>query len=169
MHPTHRSMKGDNIGPSSHKNNYTCGVLLGNWLEERIPKDSTSSSFKSNGPWSFPASTTKTHFVAKSVIPRTMNRQPDMGRDLLFGQATDGSATQTEANPSKTIDALQKKRAQWRQERDPDAEPMQSTTHFSLASAARAIATEEPSPKQSRKTNFTASCVQEHNVLGFRK
>jgi hypothetical protein len=33
--PAQRSLKQDQIGPSSHKHDYDAGVLLGNWVEER--------------------------------------------------------------------------------------------------------------------------------------
>lgn len=35
LHPSQRSLKTDQIGPSGHKNLYHVGVLEGNWFEER--------------------------------------------------------------------------------------------------------------------------------------
>jgi hypothetical protein len=35
LHPSQRSLKTDQIGPSGHKNQYHIAVLEGNWLEER--------------------------------------------------------------------------------------------------------------------------------------
>lgn len=35
LHPSQRSLKTDQIGPSGHKNQYHVGVLEGNWFEDR--------------------------------------------------------------------------------------------------------------------------------------
>ncbi|CUG79981.1 Hypothetical protein, putative [Bodo saltans] len=51
LHPSQRSLKTDQIGPSGHKNQYHIAVLEGNWLEERrgfgpqpTPKDVLSTT-----------------------------------------------------------------------------------------------------------------------------
>eukprot|EP01012_Entosiphon_sulcatum_P039599 TRINITY_DN5233_c0_g1_i1.p1 TRINITY_DN5233_c0_g1~~TRINITY_DN5233_c0_g1_i1.p1 ORF type:complete len:222 (+),score=34.54 TRINITY_DN5233_c0_g1_i1:146-811(+) len=35
LHPSQRNLKADQIGPSSHKNQYNVGVLQSNWVEDR--------------------------------------------------------------------------------------------------------------------------------------
>jgi hypothetical protein len=87
LHPSQRPLKTEQIGPSSHKNEYHVGVLHGNWAEER-----NAFGRHANGPVRFEgASTTKNAYPAPSAgdIKAAQGPQLQMAgeapRQLLFG------------------------------------------------------------------------------------
>eukprot|EP00667_Euglena_gracilis_P018119 EG_transcript_19214 len=85
IHPTQRSLKCEQIGPSSHKNEYSLGVLSGNWIEELasfekkvvdMPLEGTSVMKAS---YQRPAATQQ----LRPVPPK------ELEKELLFGHGTD--------------------------------------------------------------------------------
>eukprot|EP00744_Colponema_vietnamica_P005819 GILI01008483.1.p1 GENE.GILI01008483.1~~GILI01008483.1.p1 ORF type:complete len:150 (+),score=32.82 GILI01008483.1:88-537(+) len=132
LHPTKRNYSTDQVGPSTHQNSYNQGVLLGNWYEERIPKNDVGGSPNASiGKHDWPQSTAKADFGPKKVITRPMLVAPDLGRQLLFGQ--DASVT---AWPSKTVKSLQAKQQGWAEQNNPDNAGAMTSTN---AAASRSL------------------------------
>ena len=112
----------DQIGPSSHQNQYCRGVLVSNWAEERLldiertqgkpPQIKMESTYQQ----SFISPAIKA--AGASLAPPPLMRAPDAGQHLLLGHAAGDKAAATIA--PKQVDALQKKQLRWKQERDPD-------------------------------------------------
>ena len=125
LHPSKRNYSTDQVGPSTHQNSYNKGVLLGNWYEERIPKNEAGGSPNASvGKHEWPQSTSQADYGPKRVAPRPMLVAPDLGRQLLFGQDATVSSV-----PSKTVAGLQAKQAMWRAQNNPDnAGGMESTS-----------------------------------------
>lgn len=86
LHPSQRSLRTEQIGPSGHKNEYHVGVLEGNWQEERHtfgPQPAKNSPFTAT-------STQRTSFQCPSTSAIRDARPPEANsleapRQLLFG------------------------------------------------------------------------------------
>eukprot|EP01003_Olkasia_polycarbonata_P005846 NODE_581_length_798_cov_90.786382_g517_i0.p1 GENE.NODE_581_length_798_cov_90.786382_g517_i0~~NODE_581_length_798_cov_90.786382_g517_i0.p1 ORF type:complete len:229 (+),score=34.94 NODE_581_length_798_cov_90.786382_g517_i0:77-763(+) len=89
LHPSHRNLKSEQIGPSSHKNEYNVGVLQGDfWVEDRaafdqkytnVPLEATTimkASFQNPG----------THAPVQKTTPIP---QGEMDKQLMFGHGKD--------------------------------------------------------------------------------
>jgi hypothetical protein len=91
LHPSQRPLKTEQIGPSSHKNEYHVGVLHGNWAEER-----QAFGRHANGPVRFEGrATTKGAYPPRSGADikaaqgaQTSNTY-EAPRQLLFGHGRD--------------------------------------------------------------------------------
>lgn len=86
LHPSQRNLKTEQIGPSSHKNEYHVGVLEGNWFEERYsfgpqPQKATKFNATSVSSTSFPARTPGEYASARAAEAAN----DEAPRDLLFG------------------------------------------------------------------------------------
>ena len=86
LHPSQRTLKTEQIGPSSHKNEYHVGVLDGNWCEERH-----AFGRQAEGPQPFAgrASTRETfrphtHAEYVAAVPSSHGTS-EAPRTLLFG------------------------------------------------------------------------------------
>lgn len=96
----------DQIGPSSHQNQYCRGVLCGNWMEERL-LDIERAQTK---PTPVPLETTYgTSFVnpaitadGASLAPPPLMKAPDAGQHLLLGHNSSSSAAAMNASASNT-------------------------------------------------------------------
>ena len=87
LHPSQRPRKTEQIGPSSHKNEYHVGVLHGNWAEER-----NAFGRHANGPVRFEGrTTTKDTYPPRTGADLKAAQAPQMSllyeapRQLLFG------------------------------------------------------------------------------------
>ena len=87
LHPSQRTLKTEQIGPSSHKNEYHVGVLHGNWSEER-----QAFGRHASGPQRFEGrTTTKDTFPPRTGADLKAAQAPQMSllyeapRELLFG------------------------------------------------------------------------------------
>jgi hypothetical protein len=87
LHPSQRTLKTEQIGPSSHKNEYHVGVLHGNWAEER-----QAFGRQASGPQKFEGrSTTKDTYPPRVGADFKTAQAPQMSllyeapRQLLFG------------------------------------------------------------------------------------
>jgi hypothetical protein len=86
LHPSQRSLRTEQIGPSGHKNEYHVGVLEGNWQEERHtfgPQPSKNCPFTAT-------TTNRTSFQCPSTSELRGARPPEAysleaPRQLLFG------------------------------------------------------------------------------------
>jgi hypothetical protein len=170
LHPTHRNLKTEQIGPSSHKNEYRTGVLVGNWLEERLPKIDPSP-----GPW--PQPTSRGEFGPKTTAPRHLIRAPDAGRDLLFGHSSSlhssGSATPTPTlNPiNRQIPRFQQKRKDWAVDRDPDTHYMKTTKKVEMDMVGEMVIRDKQVLHDAAvKTgaSFVKTFVQDHRHMSLR-
>ena len=162
LHPTHRSLKTEQIGPSSHKNEYRTGVLVGNWLEERLPKVDPA-------PAPMPKPTTASEFVTKSVAPRHLVRAPDAGRDLLFGHST--SSHVGAAKPEPVIPKFQKKRQEWAVDRDPDTHFMKTTKTVEMDAVGEIVIRDKQvlhDAAVKSGASFSKTFVQDHRHMSLR-
>lgn len=87
LHPSQRSYKTEQIGPSSHKNEYHVGVLEGNWFEERCAfgkavERNVKFSGESTQQASFAPRTEEEYRNAKGSDSLSASDAP---RALLFG------------------------------------------------------------------------------------
>lgn len=88
LHPSQRPLKTEQIGPSSHKNEYHVGVLHGNWAEER-----NAFGMRANGPVKFSGQpTTKATYPPRSAADiraaqtaMASSAASEAPRALLFG------------------------------------------------------------------------------------
>jgi hypothetical protein len=97
LSPQFRNLRTEQIGPSSHKNEFRSGVLVGNWSEDRLPRAAGLGGAPSD---KLPplGSTHSQQFTDKSraVPTQTMQKTPDMGRELMFGHNPHGAPTEAE-------------------------------------------------------------------------
>lgn len=89
LHPSQKGSKTEQIGPSSHRNEYHVGVLEGNWFEERFsfgsqPQRTFKFDAKSNMKDCFPPRTCDEYRSAK---PNEASVQ-EAPRQLLFGHGS---------------------------------------------------------------------------------
>mmetsp|Transcript_72408 Transcript_72408/g.84111 ORF Transcript_72408/g.84111 Transcript_72408/m.84111 type:complete len:237 (+) Transcript_72408:37-747(+) len=86
LHPSQRSLKTDQIGPSGHKNQYHVGVLEGNWFEDR----GAFGPQRNHLPAGNHFSTATTHGVSYQQreswreARQAMVTSPEAPRELLF-------------------------------------------------------------------------------------
>ena len=85
LHPSQRNLKTEQIGPSSHKNEYHVGVLEGNWFEERYgfgeqPQKSSQLERFSVAKQAYPPRSSEEYAMARSH-EATISEAP---RQLLF-------------------------------------------------------------------------------------
>ena len=87
LHPSQRPLKTEQIGPSSHKNEYHVGVLEGNWQEERH-----AFGRHAQGPQKFDGRTVmrdsfprRSEANYKAAVPPTAPGAAEAPRELLFG------------------------------------------------------------------------------------
>jgi hypothetical protein len=87
LHPSQRTLKTEQIGPSSHKNEYHVGVLEGNWCEDR-----NAFGRQALGPQPFKSrATTRDAFPPRSTseyasaLPGNLGGSTEAPRTLLFG------------------------------------------------------------------------------------
>lgn len=178
LSPQFRNLRTEQIGPSSHKNEFRSGVLVGNWAEERLPRQAGSM------PGSVPDSTLPpigttygSQFADKSkqVPTLTMGRVPDMGGQLLFGHSATSKADKKladQAPQTKTIDRFQAKRRQWQEENDPDAMNVTTTKKAEMDRVGEMVQ-RDPSVltathAKGSKGGFVSTFVREHQNTGLR-
>lgn len=186
LSPQFRNLHTEQIGPSSHKNEYRNGVLVGNWAEDRLPRSTnligTVTSESSPAATSLPplSSTYKAQFSDKSKLVPTqpMMKAPDLGRGLLFGHngpsRGNHSASAVESVPPKEVARFQEKRAEWRDVKDPDAARSFTTTKTAEMDRVGQLVQRDRDVMSATKatvpipTNFSASFVNDHQVSGLR-
>lgn len=167
IHPTHRSLKTEQIGPSSHKNEFQKGVLVGNWYEDRIPPPSHEEL-------PFYAETTRdVEFGAKCTESRRMERAADLPRELLFGH-TSSTIRDKDAIPAKPLPVLKAadlKRQTWKNDLDPDKETF-TTTKKSLVDSVgdHVMRDKQVLHDTCIKTGiaFSSTFVNDHKQMGLR-
>jgi hypothetical protein len=86
LHPSQRVLKTEQIGPSSHRNQYHVGVLDGNWFEERT----TFGASSSRGSFFNAASTHRVSYPPRTSAEIAQSRPPaavvpEAPRELMFG------------------------------------------------------------------------------------
>eukprot|EP00659_Diplonema_papillatum_P012495 gene12495-19333_t len=90
LHPSQRNLRTEQVGPSSHQNEYHVGVLQGNWVEDRVmfsQKGSEAQNVKadcltiSRASYQKPAKGMKYRSDAVS--------QSETDRHLIFGHGND--------------------------------------------------------------------------------
>eukprot|EP01063_Lacrimia_lanifica_P039516 TRINITY_DN8696_c0_g4_i1.p2 TRINITY_DN8696_c0_g4~~TRINITY_DN8696_c0_g4_i1.p2 ORF type:complete len:134 (+),score=59.62 TRINITY_DN8696_c0_g4_i1:91-492(+) len=121
LHPSQRNLKSEQVGPSSHTNEYHVGVLQGNWVEERRAIVQNPVDTKLDSMTVSRASYQKPR--AGEVVKTKPVSQNETPRNLLFGHGTDkiGDAGQRSA-------LVEKKRADWNNENDPEASMYHTTS-----------------------------------------
>eukprot|EP01059_Diplonema_ambulator_P020101 TRINITY_DN33793_c0_g1_i1.p1 TRINITY_DN33793_c0_g1~~TRINITY_DN33793_c0_g1_i1.p1 ORF type:complete len:178 (+),score=26.54 TRINITY_DN33793_c0_g1_i1:47-535(+) len=137
LHPSQRNLKNDQVGPSSHQNEYHVGVLQGNWVEERVVYNQRPQNVKLDCLTVSRASYQNHGPGVEKAVPVS---QHETSRHLLFGHGTD--LTQTDFSTTSSIaythtscpdtipqsnSLLAKKRAQWVVENDPEQDHYKST------------------------------------------
>lgn len=164
----HQNRSAADSARSAQCGQYSSGVLLHNWYEDRFaPKAGALADV-----YPMPNTTYQGDFSAKSEPLRSMLRTGDLGKEILFGQ---GSLEQTHAIPSVTFHKYEKKKQEWSEMRDPEAAGQ-------LVSSQRAVDTQvvkELSASQrsfdgsgsqySRKSTFSKSNLRDHEGLGLRQ
>ena len=174
LSPQFRNLRTEQIGPSSHKNEYRNGVLNGNWQEERykgeVPEDTTRHVLSSSYKGDFGGSVKVPQGAGG---PAAMHRAPDLGRELLFGHST--KPARGEPAPvgavKKNLPKLEAKKAEWKKAQDPDAAPMESTKSALMDSVGKMVQRDKQILKESKvagQHTFSTSFVAEHNATGLR-
>eukprot|EP00760_Papus_ankaliazontas_P025229 PhM_4_TR2536/c0_g1_i1/m.61221 len=142
LHPSQRNLRTDQIGPSSHKNEFRPGVLIGEWQEQKsavglravYPKLQTRTIYRNS-------------FYGDKADKALYSRPKDYPRELLFGQdvraATTGgtmssSSSYSSSHLASTIPPqqpsvppsrmLERKRQEWDSMRDPDVHQVLAKT-----------------------------------------
>lgn len=129
----------DTIGASGSVSSYNHKVLVGNYYEERLLADERTQAkpvpVKLESTYGTSFSDPAVRAAGASLAPPPLLKAPDAGQNLLLGQAHQASSGGATAGrravqskcpvavagmPAKTVDALQRKQMQWKQERDPD-------------------------------------------------
>eukprot|EP00672_Neobodo_designis_P027837 CAMPEP_0174827224 /NCGR_PEP_ID=MMETSP1114-20130205/560_1 /TAXON_ID=312471 /ORGANISM="Neobodo designis, Strain CCAP 1951/1" /LENGTH=199 /DNA_ID=CAMNT_0016060833 /DNA_START=70 /DNA_END=669 /DNA_ORIENTATION=+ len=180
LSPQFRNLHTEQIGPSSHKNEYRNGVLNGNWAEDRIPK--TGGTLGTNDGTALPpiGSTYTAQFADKSkaVPAQPMHKTPDMGRSLLFGHNPSRDPTSVPPGsevPKKEVARFQEKRNAWRRDTDPDFGGSTTLTTTKRAEMDRVgdLVNRDRSVLASTKvatraSQFTGSFTNEMGAMGLR-
>eukprot|EP01010_Urceolus_cornutus_P000023 NODE_1002_length_1176_cov_236.712511_g762_i0.p1 GENE.NODE_1002_length_1176_cov_236.712511_g762_i0~~NODE_1002_length_1176_cov_236.712511_g762_i0.p1 ORF type:complete len:217 (-),score=34.82 NODE_1002_length_1176_cov_236.712511_g762_i0:424-1074(-) len=198
LHPSQRNLKSEQIGPSSHKNNFSIGVLDGNWVEDReaftqtyvhAPSENTTVSRAS---YQHPGGKagTKPH----RVDPITAGSLP---RQLLFGHGNDFNQTSyctmnelfySNPNPdsgsqrvktdvavkmsaaSGRKDMLEKKKAQWQEDAAGDMKQFETMNSQMIDATGKQL--QENYSFQKPTTNKWGTSVKElsssHHRTGLR-
>jgi hypothetical protein len=90
LHPSQRNLRTEQIGPSSHKNDYHLGVLEGNWQEARTAFGATAEK-RARGALRFDAVSTHHVSFPKYTTSECLQAKPldtpmtEAPRELLFG------------------------------------------------------------------------------------
>eukprot|EP00759_Apiculatamorpha_spiralis_P023083 PhF_6_TR26985/c0_g1_i2/m.39384 len=115
LHPSQRNLRTEQIGPSSHKNEYRSGVLIGEWAE-----------VKTGGSVQTVQSKLQTRTIYRNSFYGMNNTEPalyakpkEYSKDILFGHADD-SVTTTTSNGATQKSLMERKQAEWESVRDPD-------------------------------------------------
>eukprot|EP00995_Heteronema_vittatum_P003977 NODE_1612_length_925_cov_232.100457_g475_i1.p1 GENE.NODE_1612_length_925_cov_232.100457_g475_i1~~NODE_1612_length_925_cov_232.100457_g475_i1.p1 ORF type:complete len:221 (-),score=68.16 NODE_1612_length_925_cov_232.100457_g475_i1:186-848(-) len=187
LHPSQRNLKSDQIGPSSHKNEYTLGVLQGNWgedraaLEQRVTKATLGATTISKASYQHPG--------ALAPIKRAEPTQhPEMPRALMFGHGTDfhqtsfvttnqcffkGASTSPDgsmgdtaasallAGPPPRTELAEKKRQQW--QADGQVEDHYKSTKASTLDATAQASMNSSVGKPAAQTSKWGASVKELN------
>jgi hypothetical protein len=176
LSPQFRNLRTEQIGPSSHKNEFRSGVLVGNWSEDRLPRATGLGGAPSDNLPPL-GSTHSQQFTDKSraVPSQTMQKTPDMGRELMFGHNPHGAPTAaSETNvPPKEVKRFQEKRAAWREEVDPDAQSrMKTTKKAEMDRVGDLVQRDHAVLEECRATatmgRFTGAIVNDHVQSGLR-
>jgi hypothetical protein len=171
LSPQFRNLRTEQIGPSSHKNEYNNGVLVSNWSEDRFK---STNGVEAKGAMAS-ATSYQSDFAGGSKGRRTMTRAPDLGCDLLFGHsATPAAAAAVSALPPKQVSAIQKKRDEWKRDVDPDAPTMVSTKKGLMDSVGdlvkrdKSVLASASTAKHAASGKFSHSFVGDHRQTGLR-
>ena len=181
LSPQFRNLHTEQIGPSSHKNEFRNGVLVGNWFEDRLPRAPGASLTGSSDGTALPPLTT-THQAqfydkTRAVPSQPMQKTPDMGRSLLFGHSPSGAPVPESAHmPEKQVDRFQSKRATWRRETDPDlggtTTSMTSTKREEMDRVGELVKRDrsvlEGTKVKSRAGGFTGTFGSDGGTMGLR-
>ena len=160
LHPSQRNLRTEQVGPSSHQNEYHVGVLQGNWVEERIAFGQQAVPVKLDSLTVSRASYQPPPKGGHIKDPPV--RQNETPRHLLFGHGTDlqvtSFATVAELSFADTTAAdntipkggalgataasrsnlVAKKKAKWQEDNDPDLDNYVSTNkQFNSSASAR--------------------------------
>lgn len=189
LSPQFRNVRTEQIGPSSHKNEYRAGVLVGNWQEARV--DATdlgaggvATSILAVGSVAaapFKPTTTYGSDFAHGSTPsvRGMIRAPDLAKELLLGQSSGRTLGQANhsAMPQKHIAKLHKVGTD-------AAAVLGASNPFvttkmashdalaqerSVATGAGSISASAAMPPVQTRDKFTRTFVAEHNQVGLRR
>ena len=177
LSPQFRNLRTEQIGPSSHKNEYRNGVLCGNWQEERYKGDNAHDATK-HVPGALHTSYKK-DFGGDARVPEgaagpaAMHRTPDLGRELLFGHSAKAARGEPPATGPvlKGLPKLEAKKAQWKADVNPDSAPMLSTKAALSDSVGKMVQRDASILKDSKVASghsFSASFVAEHSQVGLR-
>jgi hypothetical protein len=177
LHPSQRTLKTEQIGPSSHKNEYHVGVLHGNWAEER-----QAFGRQANGPQRFEGRTTskdtyppRTGADFKSAQAPQMSLLYEAPRQLLFGHgeakthmlttselsyvnhaageaATPSTKLPDIAGVSKRRERSEKKQQERRAASGSSGDMYLTTKNVSLDATATAIAGSKPDEVYTKKS-----------------
>ena len=180
LSPQFRNLHTEQIGPSSHKNEFRNGVLVGNWAEDRLPKAGGTLGGSDGTTLPPLGSTYSAQFADKSraVPSQPMHKAPDMGRALLFGHnpSRDGTAAPAGAEmPHKEVSRFQAKRSEWKRETDPDfggGSTFTTTKRAEMDSVGELVNRDRSvlasTKVATRASNFTGSFGGETGSMGLR-
>lgn len=191
LHPSQRNLKSEQIGPSSHKNEYTIGVLQGNWIEER-------AGFEQK----FVDAPLESISVAKASYQNPAKLQQlaaattsDLEKELIFGHGHDfhqtsfvttnqlfykdpnsgGDSLKTDTvmkmtGASAVNEKAMAKRQQWQAEAAPNH--YETTKAATIDSTGRSIQhskVEFNKPATSKWGDCVKSLTNDHHRTGFRQ
>eukprot|EP00756_Hemistasia_phaeocysticola_P058626 Hpha_TRINITY_DN3526_c0_g1::TRINITY_DN3526_c0_g1_i1::g.25684::m.25684 len=188
LHPSQRNLKTEQVGPSSHQNEYHTGVLQGNWVEDRAAcgqyavRCQLDRMTVNRASYKMLPESERQKVRMDAVDPRQVDRQ------LLFGHGTDfhnrdlasmsalmHSAGVHSHEPSLKSEAtyrmtgatssgdrvLLKKKDQWRDEKDADANHFRtSNTESHYKTAGQIILDPPPKAQCSRMSLITKDFPQ---------
>ena len=120
LHPSQRNLRTEQIGPSSHKNEFRPGVLIGDWNEAK-----TAANVISVQPKLQTRTINRNSYYGIPADPALFSRPQEYTRDLLFGH----SGFDATAHPqSENLTRTEKKKQEWERMRDPDVFRVLATT-----------------------------------------
>jgi hypothetical protein len=161
----HQNRAAADAARSAQCGQYSCGVLLHNWYEDRFaPKAGALADV-----YPMPKTTYQGAFPAKSEPLRSMLRTGDLGKEILFGQ---GSLEQTNTMPTVTYHKYEKKKQEWSEMRDPEAAGQLVTSKKAVDAVVKELGASQRSLSGaatfSRSSTFSKSKLRDHESLGLR-
>eukprot|EP00755_Sulcionema_specki_P004722 Sspe_Gene.4618::Locus_1521_Transcript_1_1_Confidence_1.000_Length_838::g.4618::m.4618 len=167
LHPSQRNLRKEQVGPSSHQNEYHVGVLHGNWVEDRAAIGQKPVKVKMDTTTIARASYQRPPAGVKCRQDPISQGETD--RQILFGHGTDFHQTNyttlnelTYTDLSKgdaTIKSdvafkvsgnterkslVDKKKAQWQDDNDPEKDAYVSTKKATHDASGEVIRREKP-------------------------
>lgn len=118
LHPSQRNLRTEQIGPSSHKNEYRSGVLIGDHSEAKASQNLVKAQ---------PKLQTRTinrnsYYPITKPEPALFSRPQEYQKELLFGHSGFVESTAQRAQPlAPKTSKIDKKKEEWDGARDPDA------------------------------------------------